>query len=45
MLEWKLIAAKMDNYPKHVTLFDCRRCRYFHPLIREYFDFYIDQIY
>ena len=44
VLEWKL-NAKMDKDPKMVTLFDYRRCCYSHPLIREYFDIYIDQFY
>ena len=44
MLEWKLI-VKMDEDPKIVNLFDYRRYCYPHPLIREHFDFYIDQFY
>ena len=41
MLDWKLI-AKIDKDPKILTIIDYRLFRYSHPLIREYFDTYID---
>ena len=42
MLEWKLL-AKLDKKPEIGCLFDYLHCS--HPLIREFFDKYLNEFY